>query len=46
MAAFGWFLVPYDPKSGPICTKLSPVMQDNAKYHISYGFSFTNQNYK
>ena len=26
MAAFGWFLVYYNPKSSLICTKFSPVM--------------------
>ena len=34
LAAFGWFLVDYNPKSSPICTKLSPVMQCKTKYHI------------
>ena len=46
MAAFGWFLVAYDPKSGPIWTKLSPVMQYNVKYDICYEFTFTNENSK
>ena len=46
MAAFGWFLVNYDPKSSLICTKLSPVMQYKAIYDISDGFSFTNENSK
>ena len=27
LAAFGWFFVDYNPKSKPICTKISPVMQ-------------------
>ena len=44
LAAFGWFSVDYNPKSSPICTKLSPMMQCNAKYHICYGFWYSPEN--
>ena len=37
-ASFGWFLVDYNPKSSPICTKFSPVMECIAKHHIFYSF--------
>ena len=38
LAAFGWFFVDYNPKSRPICTKISPVMQCKVRHHICYGF--------
>ena len=46
MAAFGWFLVYYNPKSSPICRKFSPAMQCMAKYHICYGFWYISKNTK
>ena len=36
----------YNPKSSPICTKLSPAMQCMAKYHICYGFWYSFGNSK
>ena len=43
-AAFGWFFMHYNPKSIPICTKLSQVMQCKVKYHICYRFWFIIEN--
>ena len=45
-AAFGLFLVDYNRKSSPTCTKLSPVMQCKAKYYIWYGFWYVVENSK
>ena len=42
--AFGLFFMDYNPKSSRICTKLSPVMQCKASYHVCYRFWFIIEN--
>ena len=44
LAAFGWFLVDYKPKSSSICTKLSMVMECKAKYDTCYSFWYSAEN--